>query len=142
MIRILVDSREQRPFRFLKARCSVQKLDEGDYRLYGDHGMVIERKSVEDLFHTVVKDTARFERELARLTACHYPVLLVEGLPESVSAGARYSGANGSRVLDHTLRLCVKYGVAPVFCYGRLAAEDMAWRLLKARHEVKTGRSK
>lgn len=138
MIRVIVDTREQRPFEFREARVTRRALPEGDYQLLGDaKGLVIERKSVEDLFGTVAKDLDRFRREMERLSYHAFPVLLVEGLPEAVAAGARYSQANGHRVLDHALALCITYGVAPVFCHGRTAAQDMAWRLLKARAQNK-----
>lgn len=134
MIKILVDTREQTPFQFREAKLSRMTLSEGDYALKGDKfGMIIERKSLEDVFGTVAKDHERFDRELRRLEAYAYPVVIVEALPSRIKFGAKFSGANGARVLDHLLALCVKRHVPVVFCDGRIEAQDMAWRLLKAR---------
>lgn len=139
VIRVLIDTREQVPYQFKEARVTLKALETGDYALYGDpHGMVIERKSVEDLFGTLTKGLDRFRREMERLSQYAFPVLLVEGTPAMVKQGARYSEANGNRILDHVIALCITYGVAPVFCDNRAQANNVAWILLKERHALKT----
>lgn len=135
---ILVDTREQTPLLFQGHRVRKATLKQGDYCLAGDrYGLVIERKSLEDLFGTVTKGIERFERELRRLEPCAYPIVLVEASPRTVAAGAFHSQANGLRVLDHIIKLCVKHHVCLMFCDGGAEAQVMATQLLKARAEVK-----
>lgn len=143
MIQVLIDTREKAPYAFKEAKVAIKTLKTGDYALKSDAGgLIIERKSVSDLFGTLTAGVERFEREMARLSLYDYPVVIVEGDQESVRRGIWNSGANGSAVLRHLFRLCVKYGVGVVFCRGRTEAEETAWGLLRARHEVKTGRLK
>lgn len=142
MLRVVVDTREQDPWRLPFARLTRGTIGAGDYHLRGDaFGLVIERKSVEDLFGTVTRGADRFERELERLALCEYPVVIVEGTAATILGGARFSGANGSRVLGHALRLCVKHGVSIMFCTNRQDAEQMAGRLLAAREEIRHGKT-
>lgn len=140
MITVLVDTRERRPFTRMPKDMRVKKcaLPTGDYALLGDkNGLVIERKSMEDLFGTLTRGENRFRMEMERLSKFAFPVLLVEATATLVRMGdARYSEAHGPAVLNHALALCVAYGVAPMFCEGRAAAEEMAWGLLRARHEL------
>lgn len=99
--------------------------------------MVIERKSKEDLFGTLSKGLARFEKELSRLERYDYPVLLVECLPRDIAVGAHFSQANGHRVLQHTFEACVKHSICLMFAENRHHAEQTAYSLLAARAEMR-----
>jgi hypothetical protein len=88
-----VDTREQDPF--FRSDGGIPLLDgeemafhpwarrrtlpTGDYSLVGhEHEIVIERKSLPDLYQSVSKGRERFEREFERMYAITTPVLLVE----------------------------------------------------------------
>jgi ERCC4-type nuclease len=89
---VLIDSREQLPFRFTGLRADAkqgrrplavttlsQLLPTGDYSLEGLHDQVaVERKSLADLFHTLGQGRERFERELERLAAMQFAAVVVE----------------------------------------------------------------
>lgn len=134
---VIVDTREQAPFMFPQARVRREALKYGDYCLKGDRdGLVIERKSVRDLFGTIIKGHERFERELVRMSKCRRPVVVVEGSALDVSM-ANWQGGYGPSVLKHFLTLCLKHDVWPVFAESRTTAEEITWKLLKIRHEQK-----
>lgn len=102
---IVIDSREKRPFSFdgLRANAdlghrpiSVEKvvtgIPSGDYtvRMMVDlgglvvpvdwsHRIAVERKSLADLFGTILDDRDRFEKELARLDQLQFAAVVVEG---------------------------------------------------------------
>jgi ERCC4-type nuclease len=89
---ILIDSREQMPFRFTGLRADAKEgrwplavttrtetLPTGDYSLEGMADRVaVERKSLADLFATLGQDRERFERELVRLAAMQFAAVVVE----------------------------------------------------------------
>ena len=66
---ILVDSREQRPYsediyKPLGLKCTVKKLDIGDYSIKGkEKEVAIERKTLDDFIHSITHERERFEKE-------------------------------------------------------------------------------
>jgi len=133
---VLVDTREKSPWLFTgrKVRVKQQVLKVGDYAIQGHQsGLVVERKSVEDLFLTMTRGLARFKRELERArTECGVAlmVVIVEGDLERIGLGSRWSWANPGRVIEQFYSVCVRAGVAPYVASGRAEAEALAWRLL------------
>ena len=69
---IVVDTREQKPYRF--TRCQVKTLPTGDYSLVGlEDCIAIERKSAADLAGSLGAGRTRFRRELERLAQLDTP---------------------------------------------------------------------
>lgn len=89
---VIVDTREQQPYRFAGIRgdqreggglivveCQRGTLATGDYSLAGHEDRVaVERKSLNDLYHTLGQGRERFERELARLNEMETSRVVVE----------------------------------------------------------------
>lgn len=89
---VLVDSREQLPYEFagltadrrdggglLAVTVRRAGLPTGDYSLDGYTDRVaVERKSLNDLYHTLGQERERFERELERLAAMTWAAVVVE----------------------------------------------------------------
>jgi len=85
---ILVDSREQWPYRFdsLPASCGFSAvrvvrtfLPTGDYSVAGhEDRFAVERKSLEDLYATLGQGRSRFEAEVERLNRMEFAAILVE----------------------------------------------------------------
>jgi hypothetical protein len=87
-----VDDREQLPYSFADLKADKSKgggplviqvkparLETGDYTLSGYARCVaVERKSKNDLFHTISQARERFERELARLNEIDVAAVVVE----------------------------------------------------------------
>jgi ERCC4-type nuclease len=66
-MKIIIDTREQLPLSFTGHETIRRKLDEGDYATEEtEHKIVIERKSLDDLYGSIIKGHARFKREILR----------------------------------------------------------------------------
>jgi len=79
-MRIIVDTREQKPLKFACATVS-EALDCGDYALVGKRNLArVEYKSLGD-WHNWIRSTApaRFNSQVARLRKVKYPVIVVGG---------------------------------------------------------------
>lgn len=64
---IYIDTREQKPLKFTGHKTINRKLDEGDYNTPELlDKIVIERKSLQDLYGSIIQDHARFKREILR----------------------------------------------------------------------------
>lgn len=68
-LRIVVDTREQRPWSFPPdlADVRVGTLRTGDYALAGDDAFAVERKSLDDFLGTISSGWERFLREIGRM---------------------------------------------------------------------------
>lgn len=78
---IIVDTREQNPFKFPNHKTEYKKINCGDYSLGGklDKGIYIERKSLNDFAGTLSGGLERFEREIERAKELgHYIIMVVE----------------------------------------------------------------
>lgn len=105
---VLVDTREQTPFRFdgiqdrhqrdRRLIISTQRttLPTGDYSLAGfEHLVSIERKSLPDFFACVGRERDRFERELERLNRYPCAHVVIEGdFREMVANPPKHSKLN------------------------------------------------
>jgi len=77
---IIVDTREQLPYRFSNIPSIRRKLDFADYSVKGFESMVaVERKSVSDFYGSITGDgRPRFKRMLARMNSCEFKGLVIE----------------------------------------------------------------
>jgi ERCC4-type nuclease len=77
---IIVDTREQKPFRFSsRVETIVRKLQTGDYSLAGYEDIVtIERKSLADFTQTVTRDHDRWRKCRLRLLRFPYRMVICE----------------------------------------------------------------
>lgn len=85
---VIVDSREQRPWRFANLPTERGTLPTGDYSIGGlEHLIVLERKSLSDLVGCVGRDRTRFVAELARLRAYRFRAVVVEATLADLERG-------------------------------------------------------
>jgi DNA excision repair protein ERCC-4 len=87
---IVIDSREQAPYRFTASlrgprgrlyavQTTVSGLASGDYSLVGMESRVaVERKSLADAYSTLGQGRARFIRELQRLNTLEFAAIVIE----------------------------------------------------------------
>src|SRR4051812_12042476 len=109
--RIIVDTREQRPYRFSGLRANSDRggalirvntaygtLKTGDYSIEGLPGIAIERKSKEDLYGSIAR-RANFEGRLERMTKLDFAAVVVEAeYSELVSDPPRFTELNPKTV--------------------------------------------
>ena len=85
---IIIDTREQAPFTFANLPSEPGTLDAGDYSVRGlEHLVAVERKSVDDLLACVGRERGRFKRELQRLRAYRFRLLIVEASAADLAQG-------------------------------------------------------
>ena len=120
---IIIDTREQVPYAFDSRQVVRQALPAGDYSVVGFESLIaVERKTLEDFVHSVIRDRERFKKELAKLAGRPHACVVVEaGLPDVLSA--RYpSGAHPHPVFGAAVSICVDHSVPVFFCGDRQAA--------------------
>lgn len=97
-IEIVVDSREQAPYRFtgiIDDKTGLEivvplrhyGLKSGDYSIAGLEDVVaVERKSLKDFYQSISSERERFEREIARLNESYrYALVVIEGDYEAIA---------------------------------------------------------
>jgi len=130
---IIVDSREQYPWRFAKQQAEVERaaLTAGDYAVQGADGRVVaavERKTMADLAASLNNGTLVFE--LAKLAELPRAAVAVE---DRYSALLKQTHAPAGFLPDLLARVQVRYPEIPiVFLETRALAEEWAYRWLGA----------
>ncbi len=132
---IVVDTREQLPYAFRGADVDTARgtLASGDYSISGlESEVTVERKSLVDLFGTVGRGRARFERELERMSGMSFAAIVVEATLEDVLRRPPQRARISPRaVVGSLLSWQVRYGVHVVFAGDRRLAESTTLRLLE-----------
>ncbi len=109
---IIVDSREQNPLRFDSLPVRVGTLDTGDYSIAGlEHFIAVERKSLDDLLACIGRERDRFKRELQRLRAYRFRLLVVETDAAVLEAGDWRSRLTPSHVLGSCAAWTAQYSL-------------------------------
>jgi ERCC4-type nuclease len=128
---IVVDSREQRPYAFPNA--IIKKLDAGDYSIHGLEAKVaIERKSLEDLIHTLLTGRQRFRRELIKLQSYDFAAVIVEADIHDILAGDYRSEIAPDALMAIICKLMVAYSpVHWIFASDRPHACAVVRKLLE-----------
>lgn len=136
-LEIVIDTRENKPFKFLKHKTIEEKLDFGDYAICGkENEIAIERKSLTDLIGSFVSNFDRVEREFKRAKEknAYLIVLCEESLATAMSFNhipyiRRYTKLR-PEVLFHNIReLIQKYNFQFVFCDGVQRATEVAEKI-------------
>jgi ERCC4-type nuclease len=84
----LVDPREQDPLAFTNLASEPGSLTTGGYSIKGlEHLIAVERKSLPDLLACCGRERDRFKRELQRLRAYRFRLLVVETDAAEIEAG-------------------------------------------------------
>lgn len=137
MIGITIDTREQKPWSFPEDRFMVTRgtLSTGDYCLTGVDGFCVERKSLGDFVGTVIGDWIRFRKELIRMAAMDYAVIVVECSVDDVIEHRYESEAKPQSVLGRAHGIFADHGV-PVLWWGqRQVCEPIVWQFFELMHK-------
>ncbi len=125
---IVVDSREQAPLVFANLPSEVGTLDTGDYSVRGlEHVIAVERKSLPDLLACVGRERDRFKRELQRMRAYRFRLLIVEADAATLERGQWRSEVTSAMVLGSLAAWTGQYGL-PVWLAGN---HDAAGRFVE-----------
>lgn len=135
---VVIDTREQLPYSFPAERFdSVRRaLPAGDYSLVGyETRVAVERKTLPDLIGTLIRNRARFKRELEKLETYDLACVVVEGHLRDVLDGNYRSKAHPNAVLGSVTAICVDYRIPIFFCSDRDAACRFTEKLLLRFHK-------
>jgi len=129
--RIVIDTREQRPYEFDDSILSA--LPAGDYSVEGYEARVaVERKSLDDWIGTVLRDRDRFARELARLHDYSFAAVVIEGSWEDVAERRYRSDVSPAALFGLTTELMIRLRPVLVVMGGsRPTARVVTERLLR-----------
>lgn len=134
-MKLLVDTREQRPFAFTRFQVETERvtLPAADYSLPGfEDRVAIERKELNDLVACLMNGNRdRFERELAKLRFYDLAAVVVEASLDDVSKGRYRSGMKPHAALQSIFAFQVRYHVSFLFCGNRAGAEYVTYSLLE-----------
>lgn len=127
---IIVDTREQKPL-WNKKQSQRHKLDYGDYTTEKLRNVYhIERKSLQDLYGTIIQGHVRFRNELIGAEVRKIKMsLYIEGTRENFIA-KRFPGGHRRKVAGSALAKIMvaienKYGIDVVWCSSRLKSKRM-----------------
>ena len=119
---IVIDSREQTPLAFENLPAEVGTLGTGDYSIRGlEHLIAVERKSLPDLLACCGRERDRFKRELQRLKAYPFRLLVIETTAAELEAGDWRSKLKPNHVLGSLAAWQAQYSL-PVWLGGDRAA--------------------
>ena len=129
---VLVDSREQLPYRFPEATETRRvALRVGDYSLQGlQEDVAIERKTLADLLGSITSGRERFIKELRQLRAYRFAALVIETDWPTIEMKAYPQNIAPTAVMGSLMSFAIRYGVIPVLAGDRAMAETITWRLL------------
>jgi DNA excision repair protein ERCC-4 len=144
---ILIDTREQLPYTFenfhadatdgglpLVVTTKRTTLRSGDYSVEGLPGVVIERKSLADLYGTLGSGRDRFERELQRLQdEATFPMVVVEtSLEDCVTSPPEHSQMSTKSIFRSMITFRFRYPkIHWTFAGPRRLAEAWTLRVLE-----------
>jgi hypothetical protein len=135
-MQLVVDTREQKPL-WKGKECKRLTMDCGDYtteKLFGKFH--IERKSLEDLYGTILKGHVRFRDEHVRaLSADIKLALYIEGTKKDFGAkkfkGGHKRLTKGSVLVKIIDSIEARWGLEIVWCGSRLKAKKMIYERLQ-----------
>ena len=115
---IVVDSREQNPWKFANLPSAPGSLSTADYSVKGlEHLIAVERKSLDDLLACIGIHRDRFKRELQRLRAYRFRALIIEANYNDLERGGWRSKIQPSAVLGSLAAWQCQYSL-PIMLAG------------------------
>lgn len=136
-MKIIVDTREQRPFAFSGKRYEGVEIERaglitGDYSLAGlTDRVAIERKELADLVQCLGRERDRFERELQRGSGLDFFAVVIEGTCQELAGGEYRSQLNPHSACQSVAAFMARLRVPFLFAGSRSGAEYFTWSLLR-----------
>ncbi len=128
MIKVYVDSREQRPLTF---GCDWERkgLPVADYGCsFGEnhmHNVLFERKSCNDLYGSLTQGYDRFRRMFQKAAEKGFTVIIaIECSKEKVLKGVSHSAREPESIIKQLETINIKYGVSHIFFPSRISMQN------------------
>ena len=127
--RVVIDTRERRPYRFEGA--VVRTLQTGDYSVVGlEDSVAIERKSKADAYVSLGRDRARFRRVAERLANLTFGAIVVEATVLDFVCPPPFSRLNPRVALNSLLSWSVQFRLPVFFAGDRRHGRALTYQLL------------
>lgn len=122
-MKIIIDTREQKPLKFTGHETIRRKLDEGDYNVEElENEIVIERKTVEDFYGTITRGHNRFKNEILRARDKNKKFyMFLEGSINDVLDYVRTRGRNSEAIRKTIKTMELRYELIFVECKTRIS---------------------
>lgn len=133
-MKIVVDTREQNPFDFIRCGCAAERgtLKTGDYSLSGfEDRVAVERKTLTDLIGCFTDGRERFEAELARMREFESCAVVVESPFRALAKGRYRSGMSPFAAVQSVLSMTQKFRMPFLFAESRVQAEFITFHFLR-----------
>jgi len=134
-MKVIVDSREQKPFTFgnySDINLVNGTLQAGDYSIFGLESLVaIERKSLADLVQCLGRDRERFVRELERLRGYESAAVVVESPLGDLVSGSYRSRLDPKAAYESCVAFMARYKLPFYFAQDRRGAERFTVSFLR-----------
>ncbi|MDP2162431.1 MAG: ERCC4 domain-containing protein [Flavobacterium sp.] len=152
---IIVDTREQAPFKFKEQKVITKKLDTGDYSVMGFESVIaIERKSGSDFLGSITTGRERFKDCLLRLQGLERGYIIVEGELTSLMDGVEIKraykteagikpkvkqtiGIHPNSLFGTVVSIMTRYHIPIIFSKNRKEAERFTLEILKKFYKIK-----
>ena len=138
--KVIIDTREQKPYKFDDLEIETVKLEYGDYALASNLTVSIERKSLSDFYGTLSGGIERFSREIERAKEDNgYLVVLVETtITKAAFQKRKYGVCSGDFIMHNVRKLMRTYdNVQFLFCDGRHSSRKMTVHVLALGDRVR-----
>ena len=142
-MKIIIDSREQKPYNFRGCDTIVKGLKTGDYSAeyngvdYSDK-IALERKSLADFIGSITSGRKRFEKEIMRAKELEYFAIIIEGSWEDIEKHNYRSQMPPESVIGTILGWAVKFNVPIILAGNRRRAEKIVKKKLEFYLRYKT----
>jgi DNA excision repair protein ERCC-4 len=133
--KILIDSREQKPYAFKGETTKTVALKTGDYSIEVfdkdcSDEIVIERKALGDFISCICQQRERFIKELERSMAIPHFFIIIEADWKEIEVGNYYSKINPNSVIESILGWQIKYGCNIILSGNRTRGQRLAKKIL------------
>lgn len=117
---IIIDSREQKPYKNFSHPVEVGAIENGDYSIKGfESEFAVERKSLEDFVGSVTSGRERFEREVENLSNMVFGAIIIETDFTKIWKTPLHSKINRKALVNTALKWSVKWGIPILFVSNR-----------------------
>lgn len=125
LYRIVVDTREKKPYNFYGREVIREALYTGDYSIEGfEDQFAIERKSLSDYIRSISYDRKRFEDEVERGSSFDKFEVVIESDLETVRNGDYYADVAPLSAINTAKSWKNRYGVEFLWAGSRKAAKS------------------
>jgi len=138
---IVIDTREQEPYRFAGENVIFNKLESGDYSVKGfEDKIAIERKSHGDFLHSITHRRTQFMNEMARMKPYKVKVIVIETDYFMLEKGAyQYAHVNPEATIGSIVKIVTDFGVSVMTLSNRKSSESFTLKMLKRAFMVMRG---